>query len=160
MKEFELVVFKNGTPTISDQVDELLDDIMKTKEQIEENEKFVRSTILDAMMKNGILQSKTTNYTFSQVIPKSNVQFNSDEFLLNEPLEITSVFTNVSETETFNLEKFKAENPDIYKKYTETTISTFVDTKRLEKTLPEIYQKYITFNPTTKPITLRVAKNK
>lgn len=160
MKEFELVVFKNNTPTISDQVDELLDDIMKTKEQIEENEKFIRSAILDAMMKNGILQSKTTNYTFSQVIPKSNVQFDSDEFLLNEPLEITSVFTNVSETETFNLEKFKAENPDIYKKYTETTISTFVETKKLEKTLPEVYQKYITINPTTKPITLRVAKNK
>lgn len=160
MKDFELVVLKNGTPTISDQVDELLDDIMKTKEQIEENEKFVRSAILDAMTKNGILQSKTTNYTLSQVIPKSDVQFDSDEFLLNESLEITSVFTSVSETETFNLEKFKAENPDIYKKYTEITIGTFVDTKRLEKTLPEVYQKYITFNPTTKPITLRVAKNK
>lgn len=77
-----------------------------------------------------------------------------------ESLEISSVFTVISEKDVFDLEKFKSENPDLYNKYTDSHIDTTVDTKKLEKTLPDVYRKYITITPSTRPITLRVAKNK
>lgn len=156
MKDLQLVVLNGNTPVLSEEVKVLLDSYFEEKESFEQREEEFRQALLKAMIENGISSSKVGNYSISQVIPKPTVNFKKDLFVENVDIDTLSLFTTVKET--FNLEKFKAENPEMYNKYCDTEAE--VDIAKLEKLRPDLYFNYTDVIPNDKKITLRIAKGK
>ena len=148
VKQNELIIYKENVPVLSEQVDKIIDELKEYKNNLDEIEKEFRATLLDSMIKNNIVSGKTDKYTISQVIPKSKVLFNKDDFINNENKTIV------------DLEKFKLDCPEIYKKYLIVEEDISVDEKKLSKTFPEIYERYCIHEPSTGNITLRIVENK
>lgn len=160
IKQNELIIYKENVPVLSEQVDKIIDELKEYKNNLDEIEKEFRATLLDSMIKNNIVSGKTDKYTISQVIPKSKVLFNKDDFINNENKTIVDLFIKRNQTETFDIEKFKLDCPEIYKKYLIVEEDISVDEKKLSKTFPEIYERYCTHEPSTGNITLRIVENK
>lgn len=93
-------------------------------------------------------------------MPKSTTIFDKDRFIEEVDTDVVSAFVTIVETETFDLDKFKAENLELYKKYATTTSEVNVDERKLAKMLPSLYEKYSTEIKSDKPSTLRIAKSK
>ena len=153
-------VNKENQVVLKPEVENLLDEVMDYKKKVEEVEENLRKAILKAMVDNNIPSTKIGKYTISQVIPKDKIVFDKDSFTLNENEDIVNAFILINETETFNMDLFKSENPELYKKYVVKNIEYAVDEKRLSKGLPDIYKKYVTVTPSDKPITLRIVGKK
>lgn len=160
IKQNELIIYKENVPVLSEQVDKIIDELKEYKNNLDEIEKEFRATLLDSMIKNNIVSGKTDKYTISQVIPKSKVLFNKDDFINNENKTIVDLFIKRNRTETFDIEKFKLDCPEIYKKYLIVEEDISVDEKKLSKTFPEIYERYCIHEPSTGNITLRIVENK
>ena len=160
IKQNELIIYKENVPVLSEQVDKIIDELKEYKNNLDEIEKEFRATLLDSMIKNNIASGKTDKYTISQVIPKSKVLFNKDDFINNENKTIVDLFIKINQTETFDIEKFKLDCPEIYKKYLIVKEDISVDEKKLSKTFPEIYERYCIHEPSTGNITLRIVENK
>lgn len=160
VKQNELIIYKENVPVLSEQVDKIIDELKEYKNNLDEIEKEFRATLLDSMIKNNIVSGKTDKYTISQVIPKSKVLFNKDDFINNENKTIVDLFIKRNQTETFDIEKFKLDCPEIYKKYLIVEEDISVDEKKLSKTFPEIYERYCIHEPSTGNITLRIVENK
>lgn len=160
IKQNELIIYKENVPVLGEQVDKIIDELKDYKNNLDEIEKEFRATLLDSMIKNNIVSGKTDKYTISQVIPKSKVLFNKDDFINNENKTIVDLFIKRNQTETFDIEKFKLDCPEIYKKYLIVEEDISVDEKKLSKTFPEIYERYCTHEPSTGNITLRIVENK
>ena len=160
VKQNELIIYKENVPVLSEQVDKIIDELKEYKNNLDEIEKEFRATLLDSMIKNNIVSGKTDKYTISQVIPKSKVLFNKDDFINNENKTIVDLFIKRNQTETFDIEKFKLDCPEIYKKYLIVEEDISVDEKKLSKTFPEIYERYCTHEPSTGNITIRIVENK
>ena len=160
VKQNELIIYKENVPVLSEQVDKIIDELKEYKNNLDEIEKEFRATLLDSMIKNNIVSGKTDKYTISQVIPKSKVLFNKDDFINNENKTIVDLFIKRNQTETFDIEKFKLDCPEIYKKYLIVEEDISVDEKKLSKTFPEIYERYCIHDPSTGNITLRIVENK
>lgn len=160
VKQNELIIYKENVPVLSEQVDKIIDELKEYKNNLDEIEKEFRTTLLDSMIKNNIVSGKTDKYTISQVIPKSKVLFNKDDFINNENKTIVDLFIKRNQIETFDIEKFKLDCPEIYKKYLIVEEDISVDEKKLSKTFPEIYERYCTHEPSTGNITLRIVENK
>lgn len=160
VKQNELIIYKENVPVLSEQVDKIIDELKEYKNNLDEIEKEFRATLLDSMIKNNIVSGKTDKYTISQVIPKSKVLFNKDDFINNENKTIVDLFIKRNQTETFDIEKFKLDCPEIYKKYLIVEEDIFVDEKKLSKTFSEIYERYCIHEPSTGNITLRIVENK
>lgn len=160
IKQNELIIYKENVPVLSEQVDKIIDELKEYKNNLDEIEKEFRATLLDSMIKNNIVSGKTDKYTISQVIPKSKVLFNKDDFINNENKTIVDLFIKRNQTETFDIEKFKLDCPEIYKKYLIVEEDISVDEKKLSKTFPEIYERYCIHEPSTGNITLRIVENK
>ena len=160
VKQNELIIYKENVPVLSEQVDKIIDELKEYKNNLDEIEKEFRATLLDSMIKNNIVSGKTDKYTISQVIPKSKVLFNKDDFINNENKTIVDLFIKRNQTETFDIEKFKLDCPEIYKKYLIVEEDISVDEKKLSKTFPEIYERYCIHDPSTGNITLRIVDNK
>lgn len=160
VKQNELIIYKENVPVLSEQVDKIIDELKEYKNNLDEIEKEFRATLLDSMIKNNIVSGKTDKYTISQVIPKSKVLFNKDDFINNENKTIVDLFIKRNQIETFDIEKFKLDCPEIYKKYLIVEEDISVDEKKLSKTFPEIYERYCTHEPSTGNITLRIVENK
>lgn len=160
IKQNELIIYKENVPVLSEQVDKIIDELKDYKNNLDEIEKEFRATLLDSMIKNNIVSGKTDKYTISQVIPKSKVLFNKDDFINNENKTIVDLFIKRNQTETFDIEKFKLDCPEIYKKYLIVEEDISVDEKKLSKTFPEIYERYCIHEPSTGNITLRIVENK
>ncbi len=160
VKQNELIIYKENVPILSEQVDKIIDELKDYKNNLDEIEKEFRATLLDSMIKNNIVSGKTDKYTISQVIPKSKVLFNKDDFINNENKTIADLFIKKNQIETFDIEKFKLDCPEIYKKYLIVEEDISVDEKKLSKTFPEIYERYCTHEPSTGNITLRIVENK
>lgn len=158
--KLEIIVRKNGELTISDEIGEILEQIDSQKEEIQQHESELRHAILDAMTSNQIYSAKTGKFTISQVIPKNIVEFDTDNFMLNENENIVAAMSNIDETESIDYETLIKENPELIKKYTVKTQTVNVDTNRLKDVFPEIYKKYAHEIQSDKPITLRIAKSK
>lgn len=150
----------NERLSVSRQVTNRLIEIEELKSQLEKEEKELRSSILSEMLNNNVDKCITDNVSFSQVIPKNKVEFNNDDFIMNESEDVVSCFTDISSEDVFDENKFKLENPDLYKKYVNTIFHSEVDTKKLEKTLPLVYKKYAKEIQSDKPISLRIAIKK
>ena len=160
VKQNELIIYKENVPVLSEQVDKIIDELKEYKNNLDEIEKEFRATLLDSMIKNNIVSGKTDKYTISQVIPKSKILFNKDDFINNENKTIVDLFIKRNQTETFDIEKFKLDCPEIYKKYLIVEEDISVDEKKLSKTFPEIYERYCIHEPSAGNITLRIVENK
>lgn len=160
IKQNELIIYKENVPVLSEQVDKIIDELKEYKNNLDEIEKEFRATLLDSMIKNNIVSGKTDKYTISQVIPKSKVLFNKDDFINNENKTIVDLFIKRNQTEAFDIEKFKLDCPEIYKKYLIVEEDISVDEKKLSKTFPEIYERYCIHEPSAENITLRIVENK
>lgn len=154
--KYELITMEGNTPVLSSQVKVILDNYFEAKEKFEKEEEEFRAALLQAMIENNITSTKLENYSISQVIPKPVVNFDKEKFVENVDVDTLSLFTTIKET--FNLEKFKLENPELYSKYCDTEAE--VDLSKLEKLRPDLYHNYISIQPNDKKITLRIAKGK
>lgn len=158
---FNVIDNVKGKKTISDDAAKKLSEIESQIDELTSDKNELRKLILDAMIENNVDKCICSNgTTFSQIIPSKIVTFDNDSFIMNESEDVVRCFTTFDEIKTFNEEKFKAENPDLYNKYVETSIETNIDTNKLVKTLPNIYKKYATEKDSDKPVTLRVGKKR
>ena len=98
VKQNELIIYKENVPVLSEQVDKIIDELKEYKNNLDEIEKEFRATLLDSMIKNNIVSGKTDKYTISQVIPKSKVLFNKDDFINNENKTIVDLFIKRNQT--------------------------------------------------------------
>lgn len=146
--------------TIKYEIGRLIKALEDEIDKANENKDKLRTAILTAMQNNNIYQAKVDGYTISQVMPKSTTIFDKDRFIEEVDTDVVSAFVTIVETETFDLDKFKAENLELYKKYVTTTSEVNVDEKKLAKMLPSLYEKYSTEIKSDKPSTLRIAKSK
>lgn len=154
------IIIRNdkGEVIVNPEVGTLLNDILTEKEKLMQKELELKHSILTAMKENDIQTADVDGFKFSQVVPKPLSKFDTDAFLLNENEEILSAFITISEEKLFNIEKFKSEQAEMYERYSETYQNVDVNTKKLCKTLPAIYNKYYSETPSDKEITLRVTK--
>lgn len=150
----------NERLSVSKKVANRLVEIEELKSQLDAEEKELRTSILQEMINNNVDKCTTDNVSFTQIIPKNKVEFNNDDFIMNESEDVVNCFTDISSEEIFNEDKFRTENPDLYKKYLDTIFHTEVDTKKLEKTMPLVYKKYAKETKSDKPISLRIAIKK
>lgn len=160
MKENELIAIKDGLPTLSEQVEILLNQYTDAKEQIETAETELRSAILQAMVDNNIFQAKVGKYVISLIVPKKETQFDIDSFLMNENEDIVKAMTETTETSSFDIDSFMKDCPQLYLKYQKKDYVTTVNEEKLLKTFPDIYAKYVTELPSKKKTTIRIAKSK
>lgn len=159
--ELVLVNAETGLATISEKVVVLMDDFYDRKAQIEQEEAQVREALLTAMVNNNVVSAKVGPYTFSQVIPKDVVTFNSEacvKYLFeNDPLAAAEVVSTSTSYE-FDADKFIAENPEIAAKYMKKVSVNTVDEKKIKKLYPSCYEQFTTTTKSEKPITLRIVK--
>jgi hypothetical protein len=144
--------------------EEQIEKLVALKEAKEEEAKSfseqVKEVLLNLMAKYGCPTIKCANYTVSKVGSADKEVFNEEDFLLNVPEEILADFVTVVETSTFDEEKFKAENPELYAKYVNTDITSSVNTKKLSKSNPSLYEKYVTKVKSDKAPTIKIVANK
>lgn len=119
-----------------------------------------KNAILKAMRENDIATAKLGKYTVSVIVPKNTIKFDDASFILKEPDEVVAGFSSIVDTTYFDLDKFREDNPELYKKYLKTETKVVVDTGKLEKTFKQIYDKYTTEIVSTKEPTLRLQKEK
>ena len=150
----------DGRLTVSKDVVDRLNNIDSAITELNDEENLIRHEILEGMVANNIDKCNSYGMTFIQVMPKPKANFDVDNFLLNENEDIVKMFTEFEEQEEFDFETFKKENPEVYKKYTKQTIIPHVDTKKLQKTLEPIFNKYYSEVPSDKPSTLRITSKK
>lgn len=160
MKENELITIRDGLPTLSEQVEILLNQYTEAKEQIETAETELRSAILHAMEDNSIFQAKVGKYVISLIVPKKETQFDVDSFLLNENEDIVKAMTETTETSSFDIDSFMKDYPQLYLKYQKKDYVTNVNEKKLSDTFPNIYTKYVTELPSKKKTSIRIVKSK
>ena len=143
----ELVIYKDGVPSLSPQIEQVLDEFTIFKTSFETAEKEFRNKLLSAMQENGIYSASVGKYKITCVSPKNKEIFNQDEFILHEKDDVIALFTSFETKENFSLETLKEKYPEIYKECcNEETIAT-VDTKKLLKNFPDLYTKYTTIIP-------------
>lgn len=159
-QNFEIVVIKNNVPTLNEKVEELLDNYSNMKLEWTNLEEEFRSSIFKAMQENNILNAKVGKYSLCQVIPKSTFTFDDDKFLKEQPSNILEQFVEVRENTEFDIEKLISKYPEIYKECSTTTLDAIIDVKHLEKTLPEIYNKYLIETKSNKSSYLKIMKGK
>ena len=116
--------------------------------------------ISDEMSENHIDKCSQEGMTFTQVMPKAKGTFDVDNFLLHETEDVVKCFATFEEESYFDEEAFKNENPELYKKYVKTNIIPNVDTKKLQKALKPVFDKYWHEEPSDKPSTLRITVSK
>lgn len=139
-------------------LEEKLDELARIEDEANKNMNELREDLLASMKLHNVEQIKLEHYTISQVIPKDTVTFDDDKFIATEDEDVVAEFIDIQTNETLNIDKLIAENPDLVKKYTETTETAIIDTKSLEKKLPTIYKKYAKVEKSKKDITLRIAR--
>lgn len=149
-----------GRVTLSENVVNIYETIAAKQNEADALMNSFREQLLTAMIANFIPSVKIGKLTCSQVIPSDTVKFDVEKFMLNESQEVVASFTEVETTEMFDIEKFKSENPDMYKKYTTVTDTPNVNTSKLEKALPAVYEKYVTRIKSDKPIRLMMKESK
>lgn len=156
----ELIVkTEEGLPTLAPQVEKMIDDTMDLVNDAEQIEKELRESILEAMKANGIFTAKVGKYTLSQVVPKDTVTFDYETFK-KENANLVESFSTTTETESFDMELLKTKYPAIYNEIRKVNKVVVIDTKRLEKGVPDIYNKYTTSVKSEKPITLAIKAKK
>lgn len=157
----DLVVLKEGYPVLAEEVESILDDVQTNADEANALLANVREAILAAMVDNNIYNCKVGKYSISQVLGRDKVIFDKESFFKDAPEDIVMAFTTLEKSEpVFNLEKFKAENPELYAKYLESEDIIVVDEKKLEKTLPEVYEKYVSRVKSDKKPTIMIKQSK
>lgn len=159
----EIKIFEedeNGRLTVSKAAAARLKQINEISDEMSEEESFIRNSILDGMVENHIDRCSQEGMTFTQVMPKAKGMFDVDNFLLHETEDVVKCFATFEEESYFDEEAFKNENPELYKKYVKTNIIPNVDTKKLQKTLKPVFDKYWHEEPSDKPSTLRITVSK
>jgi len=151
---------EEGRLTVSKETATRLQEIDEQVTALNDEENLIRHEILDGMVVNNIDKCSSCGMIFTQVMPKAKVTFDTDSFLLNETEDVVKCFTTFEETEEFDFETFKAENPEMYKKYTKKNIIPIVDTKKMQKVLEPVFKKYYSEIPSDKPSTLRITFKK
>ena len=128
----ELIVYNDGVPSLSPQIEQVLDEFMAFKTNFETAEKNFRTKLLETMQENGIYSANVGKYKLTCVSPKNKEIFNNDEFILNEADEIINLFTTFETIENFNVEKLKEKYPEIYKECCNEETIANVDVKKLQ----------------------------
>ena len=160
MENYEIVVLKEGLPTISEKVEEILDNYSKMKKEFENAESEFRDYLFKAMVDNNIISAKVGKYSLSQVIGKPTEELDEVEFIENNDLVTLQMFSKIETIENFNLEKFIKENPEMYMKYLEKEDKISYDIEKIKKLRPDLAEKYIKLIPSSKKPYLMIKESK
>ena len=151
---------KNGRLVVSKEVVNKLSTISSQIDELSTQEKELRKSVLESMQANNIDSCISSGMKFSQIIPKPIGTFDVNSFIENQSEDLVEAFTSATVTEVFNVDKFKAENPELYAKYVEKNYEVDIDTKKLQDVFPKIFEQYYHEEQSNKPITLRITKQK
>lgn len=160
MEKYEIIVLKEGLPTISEKVEMLLDEYNNTKKEFEEKEKEFRDAIFKAMQENDIYSTKVGKYNLSQVIGKPTEKLKEDEFATEVDLPTLQLFVKVETIENFNMEKFIREQREMYTRYLTKEERLSFDIEKIKKLRPDLAKKYIEEIPSSKKPYLMIKESK
>lgn len=143
---------KNGEMVLSQAVENILDYYVLYKK------------LLEAMSQYNIKTAKVGKYTISKVDPKEQINFDSDRFCQEVPIEIYLDYVkeeNETKLDTESLiEDLKTNYPELIQKHTKTETKKIVNLKSLEQNIPTLYEKYVTRIVSDKLSTLRITSSK
>ncbi len=159
-ENYELIVLKEGLPTISEKVESILDNYTRTKEEFEKAEKEFRDALFKAMQENNIISAKVGKYNISQVIGKPTENLKEDEFTTEVDLPTLQLFVKVETIENFDMEKFIREQPEMYMKYLTKEERLSFDIEKIKKLRPDLAEKYIEEIPSSKKPYLMIKESK
>ena len=160
MENYEIIVLKEGLPTISEKVEDILDNYTKTKEEFEKAEKEFREALFKAMQENNIISAKVGKYNLSQVIGKPTENLKEDEFTTEVDLPTLQLFVKVETIENFDMEKFIREQPEMYMRYLTKEEKITFDIEKIKKLRPDLAAKYIEEIPSSKKPYLMIKESK
>ena len=152
---------EEGKLVLAAQVENLIDLCEGALQEAQSNYDFVKQALITAMLNNNIKTANVGKYKFAVREPKEKWNFDVDRFINEENEDIVVAFSNLetTTTETFDMEKFKTECPDIYAKYLvkKTEEKLVVDENKLWSTLRKVWEKYAT-KEEPKPATITIKK--
>mgnify|MGYP004655321405 CR=1 FL=1 len=151
-----LIQKKDGVVVIDALFENILDNLESNVAEAENDKKVFKTALLKYMRDHDIYTASTDKYTISQVVPKEKSEFNKEKFIQEQPDDIIEGFSTINEVKVFNEQILKEKYPEIYDECCETQYDVEVDTKKLSKAYPEIFDKYNVIIPATSDVTLRI----
>ena len=151
-----LIQKKDGVVVIDALFENILDNLENNVTEAENDKKVFKAALLKYMRDHDIYTASTDKYTISQVVPKEKSEFNKEKFIQEQPDDIIEGFSTINEVKVFNEQILKEKYPEIYDECCETQYDVEVDTKKLSKAYPEIFDKYNVIIPATSDVTLRI----
>ena len=155
-KELLIVTNDNNEKKLSCVVEQYLDFI----KEVNEKEKLLKTTLKDTMMLNGLYSEKVGKYSISIAFPKPTETLDEEKLITNEDDSVLLPFIVMNKNEEFNLEGLKEKYPDIYKEFYKEKIELTIDSERLKKMRPDLYDKYKIVTPSNKEPYLVVKESK
>lgn len=133
----------------------LLDACEENLEKATQDYERVKQALINAMLDNNIKTSQLGKYKLAVREPKDKWTFDEHAFIKNESEELVKAFATVKTnvTETFDIEKFKAEYPEVYAKYLtrKEEDELVIDENKLWSNLRNVWEKYATKEPGKAP---------
>lgn len=158
-KQNLLVLDEKGALVNAEEVEKLLSFTLEAVEKAKSDLENVRKELLQAMLETGLDSAKIGKYNVSVVKPKDTETFDDAAFAATESSEVVSQFANIKVIDLpFDVNRFKADHPELYEEYSGHDEVMEIDEKKLKKTLPEVYKKFLTVTPSQRETTLRIAE--
>lgn len=148
-KQLELVVRNDDNKLVlASVVDDMLDVCETETQKAYEQYELVKDELLKAMCDNGLKKAETSHFSVSIRENKSKWVFDEERFKNEAGKEVVSAVTVTNKTRdiVLDIDKLKEKYPEVYEdclEVKEIETST-IDTNKLWKLLPDIYNKYAT----------------
>lgn len=154
--EKELLIVGDDNKKLSFVVEQYLDFI----KEVDEKEKLFKNDLKNVMLENGLYSEKIGKYNISIAFPKSTETLDEEKLITNEEESVLIPFILTHRNESFDVEKLKEKYPEIYKEFYHEDIDLTIDSERLKKMRPDLYDKYKVVTPSTKEPYLVVKESK
>ena len=154
-----IVKDEDGHLILANVVEEMLNALYAQYAEYSENRQTIEDAIKGAMLNAGIKTASVGKYVCKVREYYDDWVFDVEAFKQNEAPELVAAFTETTdESESFfDMDAFKAEQPEMYMKYFKTVHkeTQTINTSKLCKLLPDIYYKYAAKIP-AKPATISI----
>lgn len=148
MEKLELVVMKDNKPMLASAVNGLLSVCEEECQKANEQYDMIKDMMLDAMLDNNMKRAETEDFKVSIRENNSKWVFDEEAFKSGESKDVVEAFTVTEKSRalTLDLDALKEKYPNVYEEClkVEETETSHIDTNKLWKTLPNIYNKYAT----------------
>ena len=148
-KQLELVVRNDDNKLVlASIVDDMIGICETDSQNAYDQYENLKDALLKAMSDNGLKKTETANYTVSIRENKSKWVFDEERFKKEAGKEVVSAVTVTTKNREviFDIDKLKEKYPEVYEDCLEVreTETTTIDTNKLWKLLPDVYNKFAT----------------